>query len=97
MLGESQDQRDRVLLSAYEKELVTVYEIIYPMCTMWWFLLYYVTMHVPPGLVETSFVDNVIRVGDQVHVVEEGHSIECVQKRGSWLKFTLEEHSVVKT
>lgn len=65
------------------------------MCTMWWLLLYYVTMHVPPGLVETSYVDNVIRVGDQVHVVEDGHSIECVRKRNNILWFTIEEHNVV--
>lgn len=68
-----------------------------PCAGMWWLLLYYVTMHVPPGLVETSYTDNVIRVGDQTHVVEDGYSIECVQKRGSWLKFTLEEHNVIKT
>lgn len=65
-------------------------------CTMWWFLLYYVTMRVPSGLVETSYTDNLIRVGDQTHRVEDGYSIECVQKRGNMLRFTLEEHSVVR-
>ena len=63
---------------------------------MWWFLLYYVTMRVPSGLVETSYMGNVIRVGDQVHVVEDGHSIECVRKRNNILWFTIEEHNVVR-
>ena len=64
---------------------------------MWWFLLYYVTMRVPSGLVETSYMDGVIRVGDESHTVEDGYSIACVRKRGSLLWFTLEEHNVFKT
>lgn len=62
---------------------------------MWWLLLYYVTMQVPPGLVETSYIDGIIRVGDQTHIVEDGHSIECVRKMGNILWFTIEEHNVV--
>ena len=64
---------------------------------MWWFLLYYVTMRVPSGLVETSYMDGIIRVGDETHKVEDGYSIACVRKRGNLLWFTLEDHNEMKT
>ena len=88
---------DRVLHFADEEERITVYFDCLCICGMWWFLVYYVYMQVPPGLVETSFVDGVIRVGDQTHVVEEDHDIACVQNRGNILWFTLEENNIIKT
>jgi len=60
---------------------------------MWWFLLYYLALDVPSGLVETSFANGVLTVGDTVEYVG-AFDLTCATKRGGTLIFTFEELNV---
>ena len=67
-----------------------VYET-YRVCQkMWWFLIYYVVMQVPSGVVETSFENGVLRVGNTLEYVGDRDMI-CATKRDGRLIFTFDE------
>ena len=60
---------------------------------MWWFLLYYVVMHVPSGVVETSFENGVLTVGDTMQYVGDLDMV-CATKRDGMLVFKFDELNV---
>ncbi len=60
---------------------------------MWWLLVYYLSMQVPSGVVETSFVNGVLTVGDRVDYVGDLDMV-CVTKRHGRLIFTFDELNV---
>jgi hypothetical protein len=59
------------------------------------FLVYYVIIEVPLGVVETSFVDNVLTVGDYVEVLPKYVDMGsmCVVQRNGMLVFKFNEFS----
>ena len=61
---------------------------------MWWFLIYYVVMQVPSGVVETSFENGVLRVGDTLEYVGDRDMV-CATKRDGRLIFTFDESTEV--
>ena len=67
-----------------------VYET-YRVCQkMWWFLIYYVVMQVPSGVVETSFENGVLQVGDTLEYVGN-RDLVCAIKRDNKLIFKFDE------
>lgn len=73
-----------------------VYFLYFRKAQMLYFLLvYYVIMQVPPGLVETSFEGRTLIVGDQTEILPKHVDITsmCAMKRGGKLVFKFNELS----